>query len=302
MANKKRLGSLSLRDLFLQIPDAQPARPALHGHEVWTFNRLEEEAVCLARTWLARGLEPGDRVAMLLPNRPEALLVYLACFKAGLAAVPLDYRYQPPQINYVLRHSGSRILVSHANRLNDVAACDEARHVDIAVVGGDGAGHGEPLTGGPTPPAIDLAAAEYRPDDVAVIFYTSGTTGRPKGVTLTRAALTAGTTKFLARVPLGKADVALVSAPINRPFAFRTQVLPTLHAGGGVFLLEKSTPEDYLAALRQSPSKTFLALPSMPCTRSSTIPMRAARTSRARACASAAATGCRWRCIRHFSA
>jgi long-chain acyl-CoA synthetase len=250
-----------LRHLLRPTADAQPLRPALHGQQVWTYSRLEEEAARLAATWLAHGLERGDRVAMLLPNRPEALLVYLACFKGGLAAVPLDYLYQPPQINYVLRHSGSRILVSHAERLDDVAACDAARHVELAVVGGDGVSHGvPPLAYGPTPAGGDLDSAEYRPDDVAIIFYTSGTTGRPKGVTLTHASLIAGTTKFLARVPLGASDVALVAAPINRPFALRTQVLPTLLAGGGVFLLERFTPADYLAALRQSPPKTFLAL------------------------------------------
>jgi long-chain acyl-CoA synthetase len=102
---------------------------------------------------------------------------------------------------------------------------------------------------------------EFRPDDIAILFYTSGTTSRPKGVMMTRAALTAGTTKFLARVPLGTADVALVAAPLMRPFALRTQVLPTLHAGGGVVLLEKFTPSDYLAALCQPPAKTFLAMP-----------------------------------------
>jgi long-chain acyl-CoA synthetase len=250
----ERRSKLSLRNLLRPSVDAAPTRPVLQGDQVWTYSRLEEEANRLARRWLARGLEPGDRVAMLLPNRAEALLVYLACFKSGLVAVPLDYRYRPPQINYVLRHSGSRILVAHVERLEDVAACDDARHVDVAVVGGD-----TPLDDGPVPPGDDLAAAEFRPDDVAIIFYTSGTTSRPKGVTLTRASLTAGTTKFLANVPLGTGDVALVSAPIMRPFALRTQVLPTLHAGGGVVLLEKFTAADYLAALRQPPVKTFLA-------------------------------------------
>ena len=72
----------------------------------------------------------------------------------------------------------------------------EARHVELAVVGGDGTRHeARPLTDGHRPPGADLAAAEFRPDDVAIIFYTSGTTGRPKGVTLTRASLTAGTTQ-----------------------------------------------------------------------------------------------------------
>jgi long-chain acyl-CoA synthetase len=252
---------LSLRNLLQPNVDAQPLRPALHGHQVWTYQRLEDEAHVLARRWLARGVEPGDRVAILLPNRPETLLVYFACFKSGLVAVPLDYRYRPPQINYVLRHSGSRILVTHVDRQDEVAACEEAKHVDLVAVGGDGSRYGaRPLDDGSPPPPGDLATAEFRPDDVAIIFYTSGTTGRPKGVILTRAALTAGTTKFLGRVPLGPSDVALVAAPVMRPFALRTQVLPALHAGGGVVLLEKFTPADYLAVLRQPPVKTFLAL------------------------------------------
>lgn len=253
----------SLRNLLKPTFDREPARPALHGNQIWTYQRLEQDAERLGRSWLARGLEPGDRVALLLPNRAEALLVYFACFKSGLVAVPLDYRYRPPQINYVLQHSSSRILVTHAERLDEVASCEAARQIDVAAVGGDGSRHNaRPLLMNETLPLTgpDLAAVELRPDDVAIIFYTSGTTGRPKGATLTRAALTAGTMKFLAHVPLRATDVALVSAPVTRPFALRTQVLPTLHAGGGVVLLEKFTPAAYLAALRQPPAKTFLAM------------------------------------------
>src|SRR4051812_31473656 len=170
-----RSKKLTLTDLLTPTVAAQPGRLALHGQQVWTYSRLEEEARLLARRWLARGLEPGDRVAMLLPNRPEALLVYLGCFKAGLVAVPLDYRFRPAQINFVLRHSGSRMLVTHVERLPEVAGCTEAQRVEVVVVGGDGAGHGaRPLDDGSTPAGIDLAA-EFPPDDVALIIYTSGT-------------------------------------------------------------------------------------------------------------------------------
>ena len=192
---------MSLRTLLRPTVHDQPARAALHGAAVWTYQRLEEDAQRLARRWLAGGLEPGDRVALLLPNRPEALLVYLACFKAGLVAVALDYRYRPSQINYVLRHSGSRVLVTHADRLEEVAACDEAKHIDVVAVGGERPG--TLLPDEAPAPGGDEPVGEFRPDDVAVLFYTSGTTGRPKGVMLTRAALMAGTTKFLARVAAG---------------------------------------------------------------------------------------------------
>src|SRR5262249_15918982 len=173
-----------------------------------------------------------------------------------------DYRYRAPQINYTLRHSGSRILLAHSERQEEIAECEAAKGVELVVLGGSGPRDGtrsfdEWCTSasgtGPLP-------TEFRPDDPAVIFYRSGTAWRPKGVTLSRAALIASTMKFLARVPLRSDDVALVAAPITRPFALRTQVLPTLHAGGKVVLLERFTPATYLAALRRPPAKTFLAL------------------------------------------
>ena len=93
MPEKGRPKRLSVHDLLCPTADAQPTRPALHGHEVWTYSRLEDEAGRLARAWLARGLEPGDRVALLLPNRPEALLVYLACFLVGCRIRPSTPRF-----------------------------------------------------------------------------------------------------------------------------------------------------------------------------------------------------------------
>jgi long-chain acyl-CoA synthetase len=251
-----------LADLLRPTVDVDPDRPALHvGDCIWTYGQLQETAGRLAQTWLTEGLEVGDRVALLLPNRFETLVSYLACFQAGLIAVPLDYRYRPPQINYALRHCGSRLVIAHAERQPELAECEDAREVDVLVAGGPpvlrrarsfdeacAAASAAPLPSG------------IRPDDLAVIVYTSGTTSRPKGATLSRAALTSGTAKFLARVPLRADDVCLVAAPITRPFALRTQVLPTLHAGGTVVLLERFTAPDYLAALRRPPAKTFVAL------------------------------------------
>lgn len=228
----------------------------------WTYRELDDAATDLARNWLGGGLQIGERVAFLLPNCIEALLGYLACFKAGLVAVPLDYRYRAPQINYTLRHSGTRLLVSHFQRQEELAEVEAVRGMSRTLVGDPTANNSrtfEAPDGFLSGEETELPT-EFRSDDVAIVFYTSGTTSRPKGVTLTRAAMAEATIKFLSRVPLNSDDVVLIAAQMMRPFSLRTQVLPTLYAGGTLAFVESFTPNSYLAALRQAPPKTFLAL------------------------------------------
>lgn len=251
-----------LSELLRPALEGAPDRVAVQtADKTWSYPELDEEAAQLARSWLGAGLQMGDRVAFLLPNCFETLLSYLACFKGGFVAVPLDYNYRAPQINYALRHSGTRLFIAHAERQAELAEV-ETVPMSLTIVG-DPAGN-ESRTfeapGGFLSGAETELPTEFRSDDVAVVFYTSGTTSRPKGVTLTRAAMAASTIKFLSRVPLSPDDVALVAAPMMRPFAVRTQLLPTLYVGGTVAFVQSFTPGNYLAALRQAPPKTFLAL------------------------------------------
>lgn len=251
-----------LADLLRTTAQVAPDRTALiWGDRSLTYGQLDESVNRLTAAWLAEGLETGDRVALLLPNRPEAVLAYLACFRAGLVAVPFDYRYRAPQINYTLRHSGSRLLIAHAERQAELAECEAVREADVCLVGAEGpAATGrswQAWVANATPTSLP---GSERLDDLALLVYTSGTTARPKGVALTRSAVAEGIVKFLARVPLRADDVALISAPLMRPFALRTQFLPTLHAGGTVALVERFSPTEYLAQLRRPPARTFVAL------------------------------------------
>jgi long-chain acyl-CoA synthetase len=92
------------------------------------------------------------------------------------------------------------------------------------------------------------------------MIYTSGTTSRPKGVVLTHGALSTGVQKYLARVTLTPDDVALIATSASRPLALRSQILPSLWTGGRISLLPSFTVENFVAALRRSPAKTFLTL------------------------------------------
>src|ERR1700754_3357657 len=153
-----------------------------------TWSELEEASSRDAAGYLGLGLEPGDRVASLMPTRVDLLVHYLACFKAGLIATPLNYRYTAAEIDHALGVSGARVLVAHEERAEDVAASELAGGLDLGTIAYRDA---EPLPQGNDEPAAAepgwdhefsaLPAAEPlppRPEPAdptapAAIFFTS---------------------------------------------------------------------------------------------------------------------------------
>ncbi len=173
-----RLTNLLARGLSMR-PDA-PALLALD--ESWSWSELEDRTGRLAARYLGLGLEPGDRVASLMPNRPALIAHYLACFKAGLIMTPLNYRYTPKEIDHALSVSGARIILAHAERAADIAA-SQAASLPLGVISygaKDGSGPSfERLIAG----EVSLALPEPSLEAPAAIFFTSGSTGPAKGVT-----------------------------------------------------------------------------------------------------------------------
>ena len=252
-----------LHHLLKRTLDTDPQRRVLEIQgRMWTASELEKSANNLAAHLMKAGVEATDRVAVLLPNCQPTVLAYLACFKANFVMVPLDYRHRATQIAYALGHSGASVLIVHRDRLDELTAEGALAGVPhLVVVGGEPASPRQrsfeeliaPTASPSFPDPIDDG-------DLCLMIYTSGTTSRPKGVTMTRAAMVAGIKKYLARVPLGKDDTALIAAPITRPMALRSQLLPVLYAGGCVSLVEQFTPGAYVAAMQRPPAKTYLAL------------------------------------------
>jgi len=230
--------------------------------QAWSAADLESSAARLAAGLMRAGVEAGDRVAVLLPNCRETVLAYLACFKANFVMVPLDYRHRPAQIGYALNHSGASVLIAHRERMLEL----ETERIlgslpQILVVGGDPMdGRQRRFDDVASAAGVGAFPERFEDGDLCLMIYTSGTTSRPKGVTLTRGAMIAGIRKYLARVPLGPQDTALIAAPITRPMALRSQLLPVLHAGGRVSLVAQFSADAYIAALRRPPAKTYLAL------------------------------------------
>ena len=254
---------MSLRGLLGAGLGADPDGLALICSDTrWTWRTLDRLSDRLAVSLLGLGLGPGDRVASLMPNRPALIVHYLACFKAGLVATPLNYRYMAPEIDHALAVSGARVLLAHAERTEDLAASQLARQLPLGTIsyGGPGRGPGpafEELIEGetassPPPPA---------PTAPAVIFFTSGSTGRPKGVTHTHQTLGWMFAAAAAGLELSPADLLLAGSSLSHVGAFYVS-FAALSAGAGVIVAQTFDGDELLPLLRHDRPTVLSMLPS----------------------------------------
>jgi crotonobetaine/carnitine-CoA ligase len=214
-----------------QAPDRPFLVWAPFDEEPLTWSRREyAEAVArLAGGLRRRGLAPGDRVALVLPNGPEFLLVWTAAAVAGAAAVCLNPRASRDELGYALDHSGATVVVTSEDRAGDVAAVTRARL--LLATGPDADAVPALLREDPLP-----AAPPVPWDAAASIQYTSGTTARPKAVVWSQANCLWAGQVGAAHQRLGPADVNLVHLPLFHTNALSYSFLSSLWSGGTVVL------------------------------------------------------------------
>ena len=204
------------------------------------------------------GLAPGDRVAILMRNRPEYLEALFAVWHAGLVAVPVNARLHRDEIGYILEHSGSAVVVTDTEHAGDVESLVGTIASLQAVVLAPGE-RWDRLSA--TSPA---KLVDRRPEDPAWLFYTSGTTGRPKGATLTHRNLLMMSLSYFADIDQVLAqDSVLHAAPLSHgsglyglPHVARGAV-SVVPGSGGV------DPDEIAALLRRWPGTSFFAAPTM---------------------------------------
>jgi long-chain acyl-CoA synthetase len=227
-----------------------------------SWRQLAELSTRLAAQYLDLGLEPGDRVASLMPNRPALVIHYLACLKAGLVATPLNYRYMPPEIDHALEVSGASLLVHHAERDQDVAASKLGHRLPQGVLrykASDGQGLryedlvDRPHTGAPLPTPD--------PDAPAFIYFTSGSTGKPKGVTHTRRTFGWMMAATIQGMEITDDDTFMPSSSFSH-IGGSLFGLATLTAGGRLVVPRGSDGPELLPLLRQYGPTVLSMLPA----------------------------------------
>ena len=239
-----------------------PARPALLGD--WgslTFAELETRVARVAAGLGRLGIMPGDRVGYMMNNLPEVVVAYFAILRLGAVAVAINVMLRPAELAYLLGDSGAVAVVCEASVVDAIEkARGEAPGLRALVVV-DGA----PPSGAIAFRALEEGAgaepevADRHPDDVAMIMYTSGTTGSPKGVMMTHAWLDFTTFGWICVYKLTAEDRVLVGSPFFYALGSIMEVLAPFRVGASAILLERFRPRLALDAItRYRPTATVL--------------------------------------------
>jgi fatty-acyl-CoA synthase len=226
-----------------------PGQAALiQAGEVRTYAELAENTTRLAHGLAARGITRGDRVAFLGLNSIELVETMFATAKLGAVFIPLNTRLAPPETAYILTDSGASLLVS-APGFDNVIGAPEVKRLPVDVVSADAVRRAGP--GGLRSERTAPLDEPIGHDDVFMIQYTSGTTGRPKGVMLTHGNIIWNVYNLLVDVDVRSDEVALVTAPLFHTAALNQILFPTLLKGGTALIEAKFDPDRVIQLIEE---------------------------------------------------
>lgn len=252
------MATLSVAAVLAENARRRPDKTALVEGEVrLSFAEVWRRALAQAGALTDLGIRPGDRVALMAPNTAEFPVAYYAVAAAGAVVVPVHLLLSPPEIEHVLTDSGATLLLAHPAQAATAAEGARAAGVRLLTLGAEFdklAADAEPL-----PTYVTRAA-----DDPAVVFYTSGTTGIPKGAVLSHFNLVMNATvnAFDAN-DIRPDDVALGALPLFHAFGQTVSLNSTWRAGATLVLLPRFDAARAIELMVKEGVNTFHGVPTM---------------------------------------
>jgi fatty-acyl-CoA synthase len=264
MALRDRFRGLSVADSISVRAEDSPERPFLvFGDRRLTYGAVDRDASALAAALSQLGVEPGDRVALVLPSWPEFVVTVFAAAKLGAVIVPLNPRFTSHELHYMLRHSETTVVVT----AEEMGGVDNLGRFEsfltslpdlqyVVSVGEDDLWYDDRVfqwremlargRGG------DIPQPEVRPEeDLFAILYTSGTMGKPKGVSLTHRNLLDTAAATAEAIGIREDDIVFGLSTLFNVFGLGTGVLGTLSAGASLVLQEEYDLESALETIER---------------------------------------------------
>jgi long-chain acyl-CoA synthetase len=251
--------AMNLASILSRTAGRSGHRPAVRlGETTMTYRELDDASARVAGLLPDRGIQPGDRVGVMLPNTPEFALVYYGVLRAGGVVVPMNPLLKAREVAYYLGDSGARLLFAWHGFADEASAGAKRAETEAVVVDPDS--FAEVLASAEP----DREVADRQEDDTAVILYTSGTTGQPKGAELTHANLARNTE--VGRTDLFRLtdeDVIFGGLPLFHSFGQTCTLNAAVASGASLSLLPRFDPARALQTLAGHRATVFMAVPTM---------------------------------------
>ena len=230
-----------------------------------TYRQLDQASDRVAASLAAAGIKPGERIALQLPNIPQFLISYFGILKAGAVVVPLNVLLRAPEIAYHLEDSGALVLITWEGVLAEAAKGAEVAGIGAIFAVGHAAGAAgampfEQLLDGTASP---LPMVMRQPTDTAVIVYTSGTTGQPKGAELTHIQLYMNADIPGRLFDVQPDNVVITVLPLFHVFGLSSILDVCVRFGCTMSLIPRFTPAAVLAAVQRDRATIFEGVPTM---------------------------------------
>lgn len=258
---------MTLRDLIEENVKKYGEYPFLYyGDKVYSNLDVKRQAIQLNGALQSRGIGKGDKVLVCMPNCPEVIISYQGIVRSGATAVPVMFLLHPHEIAYILQNSEAKAVITSTMilpKIQEAVAGLEQKPL-IYVVGqatqGDVLGFHDELA------KIDPEQPENLPEidenDVAVLLYTSGTTGKPKGVMLTHKNLYSNAANSIKDSDQEERGTTLGVLPLAHVYGF-TVTSACFLLGASIVVFSKFDVDEVFAAIEKHKVKTFSAVPAM---------------------------------------
>ncbi|MCM3766184.1 class I adenylate-forming enzyme family protein [Neobacillus niacini] len=225
-----------------------------------TYGEFFQKAVNLAGYFQSKGYKKEDIIALYLQNSDDFLIVYYACQLGGFAVLPVNTKLAAPEVEYIFNHSEAKALIYDV-RLKDVLNQMETpleRFQDLLEVGGN-----ESFRSVIADDSLSYTKPAICEEDTAVIFYTSGTTGKPKGVMLSAGNVRAIATIWAESLEVTSSDRMHIVTPLFHCAASHCFSIPTILRGGTVVIEEAFSPEKTLETMEREQVTIFFGVPAI---------------------------------------
>ncbi len=222
-----------------------------------TYAQLDEGSARVAALLKAKGVQPGDRVGVMLPNVPYFPLAYYGALRAGAVVVPMNVLLKGREVTFYLEDPEAKICFAWHDFAEAAQTGAEKTDVEILLVK---PGEFEQLLAEHDP---DTDVADRDEDDTAVILYTSGTTGKPKGAELTHANLLRNTEVMQRLASTTEDDVVLGALPLFHSFGQTCGLNLTMYSGGTLTMIPRFDPGKALEIVQRDEVTIFEGVPTM---------------------------------------